>query len=85
MTQRIFLTDDVGCHGATPAHDYCTVTDMETILNDISRDLIPTGTGVPFPVVWPSDFPEGNNPDIDENLILRQQIEANNRKFNGKL
>ena len=51
MTQRIFLTDDVGCHGATPAHDYCTVTDMETILNDISRDLIPTGTGVPFPVV----------------------------------
>ena len=44
--------------GMTPAHTYSSTTDFEAILSDISRDLVPTGTKQPFPVVWESDFEE---------------------------
>ena len=67
MGQRIIITDD-NIHGATPAHDYCTVTNMSNILDDIARDLIPTGTGKPFPVVWDSDFADPNKPKQDDLL-----------------
>lgn len=54
---KIFIQDD-NVLGMTPAHTYSTMTDFDAILDDIGRDLIPTGTGQPFPVVWASDFEE---------------------------
>ena len=59
----LYVTDDVVAAGihASPAHDYHTVKDFENILDDIARDIIPTGTGQTFPVIWPSDFDQDNN------------------------
>lgn len=60
MSQLIF--DDTNIvSGMTPAHTYIAVSDFSAILDDISRDLIPTGTGKIFPVVWDSDFREEND------------------------
>lgn len=61
----LYVSDDVTGIHLTPAHDYLTVTDMEVILNDIDRGLIPTGTGQPFPVVWPSDFSDKDGADLN--------------------
>lgn len=51
----LFLHED-SLSGMTPAHTYASTTDFEAILNDISKDLIPTDTGKVFPTVWESDF-----------------------------
>lgn len=53
----VFIQSEV-LSGMTPAHTYATMTDFEAILNDISRDLVPTGTNQIFPVIWESDFEE---------------------------
>lgn len=42
--------------GMTPYHSYMSITRWETILEDIERDLIPTNTGVTFPVTFEDDF-----------------------------
>lgn len=39
----------------SPALVYAGVTTFEDILNAISRDEIPTNTGIPFSVIWGSD------------------------------
>ena len=50
-------------HEWTPMHSYQSTTDFSTILNDIQKGELPTGTGKPFPVNFaeeeenpPSDF-----------------------------
>ena len=54
----LYVTDNSNGFHISPAHDYLTVSEFECILGDIDRDIIPTGTGQTFPVVWPSDFDE---------------------------
>lgn len=54
-----FIVDD-GVSGLTPAHTYDDTSEFESILNDIARDLIPTGTGKIFPVVWKTDFEDSS-------------------------
>lgn len=56
---KTFIVDD-NVSGLTPAHTYSDTTEFESILNDIARDLIPTGTGKIFPVVWKTDFDDSD-------------------------
>ena len=49
------LMEKYGCNEMSPALKYAGTTAFEDILNDISRGVIPTGTGEPFPVVWGKD------------------------------
>lgn len=69
MPQMVF--DDTNIvSGMTPAHTYIAVHDFYAILDDISRDLIPTGTGKIFPVVWDSDFNKDDNSLLKGNIWL---------------
>lgn len=70
---NLMIIDDNNCAGLTPDHSYKMVHKFESILQDIERGLIPTNTGVPFPVTFEEDF----KTDKDDSLFdLRPQLNS---------
>lgn len=60
------LLEKYGCNEMSPALRYAGVTDMNSILNDIKRGVLPVNTGEPFPVVWGKDNENVNYDPIDK-------------------
>lgn len=72
---NLFIADDSPVAGLTPYHSYKTTKRFEGILNDIERGIIPTNTGVPFPVTFEEDFKKKD--DRNKSIFdVRQTIDS---------
>lgn len=71
----------------TPAHMYSHETDFEHLLEDISKGIIPCGSGQVFPVESndPNDHLMKANPGWDQPTTVYSGGSVLNKFFNGML